>query len=134
MMKKTKSKRINKKINQAFISKLSVKDWNQYLKEGQFKLGKTIIKPQVELQTVHLNSLINSGELLPLLLKRKGKLQIVGAGEEWQPNDEIIYLLHDSRPQLLKQLSGNTVSSRFSLSQLPEVEEIPIATLMKVVN
>lgn len=129
-----KIKTNKQKINQAFISKLSVKDWNQYLKEGQFKLGKTIIKPQVELQTAHLNTMINSGELLPLLLKRKGKLQIVSAGEEWQPNDEIIYLLHDSRPQLLKQLSGNTVSSRFSLSQLPEVEEIPIATLMKVVN
>ncbi len=129
-----KIKTNKQKINQAFIARFSVKEWNQYLREGQFKLGKTVIKSQVELQTAHLKTMIESGELLPLILKRKGKLQIIGVGEEWQPNDEIIYLLHDSRPQLLKQLSGNMVSSRFSLSQLPEVEEVPIATLLKVAN
>lgn len=129
-----KIKTNKQKINQAFVSKLSLKDWIQYLKEGQFKLGKTVIKSPVELQTAHLQTLIESGQLLPLILKRKGRLQIIGVGEEWQPHDEIIYLLHDSRPQLLKQLSGNMLSSRFSLSHLPEVEEIPIATLMKVGN
>jgi len=115
------------KINQAFVAEFSLKTWNQYLVDGQFKLGKTIIKSNtLDLQQIHLQTMINSGELLPLLMKRKGKLEILTAGEEWTIGDEIIYLLHDSRPDLLKRLSGTMQSSRFSLNQLPEVEEIPL--------
>ncbi|WP_373479619.1 cation:proton antiporter [Geminocystis sp.] len=115
------------KINQAFVAEFSLKTWNQYLLDGQFKLGKTIIKSNtLDLQQIHLQTMINSGELLPLLMKRKGKLEILTAGEEWTIGDEIIYLLHDSRPDLLKRLSGTMQSSRFSLNQLPEVEEIPL--------
>lgn len=115
------------KINQAFMSHFSIKTWNQYLIDGQFKLGKTTIKPNaIDLQQIHLQTMISAGELLPLLVKREGKLLILTAGEEWIVSDEIIYLLHDSRPELLKRLSGNIQSSRFSLDKLPEVEEIPI--------
>lgn len=117
------------KINQAFMSQFSIKIWNQYLIDGEFKLGKTTIKPNaIDLQQIHLQTMISAGELLPLLVKREGKLLILTAGEEWQVNDEIIYLLHDSRPELIKRLSGNIQSSRFSLDKLPEVEEIPIST------
>jgi NhaP-type Na+/H+ or K+/H+ antiporter len=118
------------KINQAFMSQFSIKTWNQYLIDGQFKLGKTTIKPNaIDLQQIHLQTMISAGELLPLLVKRDGKLLILTAGEEWIVSDEIIYLLHDSRPELLKRLSGNIQSSRFSLDKLPEVEEIPISNL-----
>jgi NhaP-type Na+/H+ or K+/H+ antiporter len=117
------------KINQAFMSQFSIKIWNQYLIDGEFKLGKTTIKPNaIDLQQIHLQTMISAGELLPLLVKREGKLLILTAGEEWQVNDEIIYLLHDSRPELIKRLSGNIQSSRFNLDKLPEVEEIPIST------
>lgn len=117
------------KINQAFMSQFSIKIWNQYLIDGEFKLGKTTIKPNaIDLQQIHLQTMISAGELLPLLVKKEGKLLILTAGEEWQVNDEIIYLLHDSRPELIKRLSGNIQSSRFSLDKLPEVEEIPIST------
>jgi NhaP-type Na+/H+ or K+/H+ antiporter len=115
------------KINQAFISEFSIKTWNQYIIDGQFKLGKTIIKPNtIDLQQIHLQTMINSGELLPLLVKREGKLLILTTGEEWQVKDEVIYLLYDSRPDLLKRLSGNIQSSPFSLDTLSEVEEIII--------
>ncbi len=120
------------KINQAFMSQFSIKTWNQYLTDGHFKLGKTTIKPNaIDLQQIHLQTMINTGELLPLLVQREGKLQILAAGEEWKIGDEVIYLLHDSRPELLKRLSGNFQSSRFSLDKLPEVEEIPISGLTK---
>jgi NhaP-type Na+/H+ or K+/H+ antiporter len=116
------------KVSQAFISQLPIKVWNNYLNEGQVKLGKTVLKePELSFQQAHLQALIRSGELLPLLVKRKENLQVVKASEEWQLGDEIIYLLHDPRPKLLKRLSGGNQSSRLALEKLPEVEEVPIA-------
>lgn len=116
------------KVSQAFIAQLPIKIWNNYLNEGQVKLGKTVLKePELSFQQAHLQALIRSGELLPLLVKRKENLQVVKASEEWQLGDEIIYLLHDPRPKLLKRLSGGNQSSRLALEKLPEVEEVPIA-------
>ncbi|BAU66728.1 sodium/hydrogen exchanger [Stanieria sp. NIES-3757] len=116
------------KVSQAFIAQLPIKVWNNYLNEGQVKLGKTVLRePELSFQQAHLQALIRSGELLPLLVKRKENLQVVKASEEWQLGDEIIYLLHDPRPKLLKRLSGGNQSSRLALEKLPEVEEVPIA-------
>lgn len=116
------------KVSQAFISHLPIKIWNTYIDDGQFKLGKTVLQePEVSFQQAHLQALIRSGELLPLLIKREDSLQVARAGEEWQLHDEIIYLLHDPRPKLLKRLSGGNPTSRLALEKLPEVEEIPLA-------
>ncbi len=126
---KAKIKTNKQKINHAFIHQLPIKKWNKYITEGAFKLGKTVIKSQaIDIQQVHLQAMINAQELLPLLVKRNSRLQIVNAGEEWQVGDEIIYLLHDSRPQLLKRLSGRNQASRLVLDKLPEVEEIPLSS------
>lgn len=115
------------KVNPAFLSQVPIKTWNQYLKEGQIKLGKTILTESgLSLQQAHLQALISAEELLPLLLRRNSSLQVVKASQEWQAEDEIIYLLHDPRPKLLKRLSGGTQSSRLALEKLPEVEEVPI--------
>lgn len=123
----TNIKTNKQKINQAFVSPFPIKKWNKYLNEGEFKLGKTIIKSQgIEIQQGHLQSMIESEELLPLLVKRNNRLQVVKSDEKWQIGDEIIYILHDSRPQLLKRLSGNNQASRLVLDKLPEVEEIPL--------
>lgn len=121
----------NTKVNQAFIPQFPLKTWNQYLSEGQIKLGKTVLKePGFSFQQAHLQALIRSGELVPLLVEREARLQVIPASEEWEPGDRIIYLLHDPRPNLLKRLSGATPSSRLSLEKLAEVEEVPIpATL-----
>lgn len=121
----------NPKVNQAFIPQFPLKTWNQYLSEGQIKLGKTVLKePGFSFQQAHLQALIRSGELVPLLVEREARLQVIPASEDWEPGDRIIYLLHDPRPNLLKRLSGATPSSRLSLEKLAEVEEVPIpATL-----
>jgi hypothetical protein len=64
----------------------------------------------------------------------------VPATEDWQPGDQIIYLLHDPRPNLLKRLSGASPSSPLALEKLPQVEEVPISapvsqtTLEEIVN
>ncbi|MBE9117536.1 cation:proton antiporter [Lusitaniella coriacea LEGE 07157] len=125
----TASKTNKAKVNPAFITQLPIKQWNQYLKDGQVKLGRTLLKVEgLSFQIAHLQALIRSGELVPLLVRRKDRLTVVKAGEEWQAEDEISYLLHDPRPQLLKRLSGGTQASRLALEKLPEVEEIPIAS------
>lgn len=110
------------KVNQVFLPSFSVKVWNQYLDDNQIKLGKTIFKADdLSEQQTRLAKLIENGELLPLLLRRDNSLQVVTESEEWRTGDELIYLLRDLRPQLLKRLSG-TVRPRLSLEILPEVE------------
>ncbi|GCL52115.1 Na+/H+ antiporter [Microcystis aeruginosa NIES-3804] len=110
------------KVNQVFLPSFSVKEWNQYLDDNQIKLGKTIFKTDdLSEQQTRLTKLIENGELLPLLLRRDNSLQVVTEGEEWRTGDELIYILRDLRPQLLKRLSG-TVRTRLSLEILPEVE------------
>lgn len=82
-----------------------------------------------KLELSFLEALIRLGDLLPLLVKRDGSLQIVKATEIWQLGDEIYCLLHDPRPKLLKRLSGDNQSSRLALEKLPKVEEIKISSL-----
>ncbi|PSF38735.1 sodium:proton antiporter [Aphanothece hegewaldii CCALA 016] len=111
------------KVNQALIDNLSLKTWNQLIKDGQYKLGKTIISEvELSLKQAHIQALIRSGDLLPLLLKRDNSLHVVTTSDQWQPNDELIYLLYDQRSQLLKRLSGAVPSLRTAIEQLPEVE------------
>lgn len=118
----------NTKINQAFVSDLSLKDWNEYLIDKEVKLGETELKSSgLEFQLAHLQALVQGGELLPLLLERQGYLQVVSATEIWQAGDKIIYLLHDPTPKLLKRLSGS-FQSRLTLEKHPVVEEVPIPT------
>ena len=123
----------NGKISQAFIPEVNIKTWNKYLNEGQVKLGTTTLKDAgLSFQQAHLQALVRAGELLPLLVKRDKTLKVVKAQEDWLARDEIIYLLHDPRPKLLKRLSGGNQSSRLALEKLPEVEEVPIATATPV--
>ncbi len=90
-------------VSRAFIAEVPIKTWNHYLSDGQVKLGKTVFKePGLSFQQAHLQAFISSGALLPLLVKRDRQLQVVRAAEQWQAGDEIIYLLHDPRPKLLK--------------------------------
>ena len=114
------------KVNQAFIPELPIKTWNEYLSSGAVKLGETVLREAgFAFQQAHLQALIRSGELIPLLLERDQHLQIMPAQEEWEAGDRIIYLLHDPRPKLLKLLSGAT-QPRLTVEKLAAVEEVPI--------
>ncbi|MEG4114005.1 MULTISPECIES: cation:proton antiporter domain-containing protein [unclassified Microcoleus] len=122
------------KINQAFVSDLSLKDWNEYLSDGEVKLGETELKTEgLQFQIAHLQALVKAGELVPLLLERQGYLQVVSATQIWQAGDRIIYLLYDPTPKLLKRLSGSS-QSRLTLEKHQVVEEVPIpAAVLKQV-
>lgn len=118
------------KIQQAFTSQMTLKTWNRYLDDQAVKLGETTLKESGLLfQQAHLKALIRTGELVPLLMERDDRLLVVPAAEDWQPGDRIIYLLHDPRPKLLRQLAGGNNQSQLALEKLPRVEEIPMAVL-----
>ncbi len=123
----------NHKVNQAFVSDLAIKQWNEYLNNGQVKLVTTTLNPsEIENQKESLKDLVEAGDLVPLLIEREKHLMVMPASQEWQIGDRIIYLLHDPRPTLLKRLSGGTQSTRLSLGKLSEVEELPLAKLSQL--
>jgi Trk K+ transport system NAD-binding subunit len=117
----------NSKVNQAFVSDLPIKTWNEYLSNGQVKLGTTTLEAaEFGSQQQHIQEKIRDGILVPLFLEREERLQVMSASQEWEVGDRIIYLLHDSRPNLLKRLSGASQSTPLSLETLAEVEEVRI--------
>jgi NhaP-type Na+/H+ or K+/H+ antiporter len=119
----------NHQVIQAFVPDLAIKTWNEYLNDGRVKLGTTTLnESEFVLQKEHMQTLIQTGDLLPLLVEREEYLQIMPVNHNWEVGDRIIYLLHDPRPNLLKLLSGGSQSSRLSLEKLPEVD-IPLAKL-----
>ena len=114
------------KIQKAFAPELQLKTWNNYLNEGQVKLGETELREVgFAFQQAHLQALVRSQELLPLLIESQGRLQVLPAECNWAIGDRIIYLLHAPKPKLLKRLSGAN-QSRLSIEKLPAVEEVPI--------
>ncbi|BAY11762.1 cation:proton antiporter [Calothrix sp. NIES-2098] len=118
------------KVNQAFVSDLAIKTWNEYLNDGRVKLGTTTLNElEFASQQDRIQEKIRTGVLIPLLLEREQRLQVMPVNQEWEVGDRIIYLLHDPRPNLLKRLSGANQSTRLSLEKLPEVEEVPLAKL-----
>jgi NhaP-type Na+/H+ or K+/H+ antiporter len=127
---KTEDSTPNKKVSSAFSPQFSLKTWNQYISSGQVKLGRIAFKdPDFSSQQAQVRSLIDGGELLPLFIQRDDRLQVALAQPEWQPGDRLIYLLYDSRPQLLKMLSGANSSIRLPLESLPEFEEVALQTV-----
>ncbi|MBW4614889.1 MAG: cation:proton antiporter [Desmonostoc vinosum HA7617-LM4] len=121
---------VSKKVNQAFIPDLAIKTWNEYLNDGRVKLGTTTLnESEFSTQYDRIQEKIRTGILIPLLVEREDRLQVIPVNQEWEVGDRIIYLLHDPRPNLLKRLSGATQSTPLALEKLPEVEEIPLAKL-----
>ena len=121
------------KVLQAFLPEFKLKAWNQHLNDEQVKLGTMTLKdPGFSLQKIQLQALIRTGDLLPLFVERDDKINLIAGGETWLVGDRLIYLLHDPRPDMLKRLSGANQSTRLSLENLPEVEEIPIGKLSQL--
>ncbi len=121
------------KVDQAFVPDLAIKTWNDYLNNGRVKLGTTTLnESEFSTQQNHIQEKIQAGDLVPLLVERENRLQVMLAAEDWQPGDRIIYLLHDPRSNLLKRLSGASQSTPLSLEKLPEVEQVPVAKLAEL--
>lgn len=118
-------------VEQALIPDLAIKLWNEYIQEGRIKLGKSTLEAsELTEQQSQLQTLINAGDLLPLVVERNGFSLVATANQEWEVGDRIIYLLHDPRPTLLKQLSGAQQFTRLSLDNFDQAEEVPIKSLV----
>ena len=103
--------------------RLSLKQWNTYLRDGEVRLGETWLRAEtLDLQQVNLTALVRSGDLLPLLVERTDTLRVALGQETWEAGDRIFYLWHDSKPKLLKQLAGGIQPSRLRLEALPVVD------------
>ena len=125
----SKPKAGSSKVQPAFAQPMPLKLWNDYLRDGAIKLGETTLRDVgFQIQNAHLDALIRAGELVPILRERDEALQVVQVTEDWRPGDRIIYLLHDPRPKLLRQLSGAKSPSRLAVEKLPAVEELPMPT------
>ncbi|MGK7900646.1 MAG: cation:proton antiporter [Hormoscilla sp.] len=121
------SKSTSSKVQSALTFDLPLKNWNQYLDDGQVKLVETVLQdPGFAFQQTYLQALIDAGKIVPLLIERQNMLQVVRAGQPWQPGDRLICLIHDPKPKLLNKLSGSTTTTRLTLTQLPTVKEVPM--------
>jgi NhaP-type Na+/H+ or K+/H+ antiporter len=119
------------KVQQAFAAQISLKTWNGYLSDKAVKLGETTLREDnLQFQQTHLRALIRAEEVVPILVERDERLLVVPSTEEWQVGDRIIYLLHDPRPKLLRQLSGSNNQPLLVAEKLSRVEEIPMAALL----
>lgn len=108
-------------IQQALALFLPIKTWNQYLSDGETKLGETVLEEEkLESQQAHLEALSQSGELLPLLVERQESLRITAVDENWQSGDRITYLLHTPKP---KPLTANSASPSLISEKLTQEED-----------
>lgn len=108
--------------------RISLRQWNAYLSDGEVRLGETWLrKENSELQHTHLATLTQKGAMVPLLVERDDALRVALGQERWEVGDRIIYLWHDSKPKLLKQLAGGIQPSRLTLETVPLVEAVPPA-------
>ncbi|WP_353929076.1 cation:proton antiporter [Okeanomitos corallinicola TIOX110] len=123
----------NNRVNQAFVQDFPIKTWHEYLNSSRVKLGTTTLNAaEFDVQQKHIQEKIQDGVLVPLLLEREESLQVMSVNQNWLVGDRIIYLLYDSRPNLLKRLSGASQSTALALETLPEVEEVPTAKLSQL--
>lgn len=112
-------------IETACIDSQALKTWNQYIEDGDVKLGQTELRDtDFELQQAHLQALMRSKELIPLLIERDDRLTISLANLDLKAGDRLIYLLHDPTPKLLKRLSGGS-TPQLTIETVPIVEAIP---------
>ncbi|NER00269.1 MAG: sodium:proton antiporter, partial [Cyanothece sp. SIO2G6] len=119
----------NPKVQPALTLDLDIKTWNQHIETGDVKLIETEFEPDGFMyQQTYLQALVDAGEVVPLLVKRRGRLQVVRAGEAWEPNDQLFCLLYEPKPRLVLRLSESQQSraGRLTLEKFPTVKELPI--------
>ncbi|MBD2230864.1 cation:proton antiporter [Phormidium tenue] len=108
--------------------RLALRQWNAYLSDGEVRLGETWLRQEnSQLQQAHLATLVDNGALVPLLVERDDALRVALGQDRWEVGDRLIYLWHDSKPKLLRQLAGGIQPTRLTLETLPVVEAVPPA-------
>ncbi len=118
---------LNKAGVRIFTHQQMFKTWNKYLEADQVKVGTTTFRETgLDLQFAHIQALVRSGELLPLMVKRQRNWQLTQWEKTPEVGDQVFYLLHDPRSALIKQLSGNRTMKSLEPEPLARVEEVPL--------
>ena len=95
--------------------------------DRDIKLGETVLQAEgLTAQQAHLQNFITSERLMPLLVEREGRLQVVAATEAWQEGDRLLYLWHDPTPKLIKRLGGGNSQTRLTIEAIAEVDNVPV--------
>lgn len=102
-------------LQQAFSLHTSLKVWNEYIHDDAVRLGQVDLDAALILQLQHL---IDQERVMPLLVARQESLQVVPADWDWQGGDRLIYLLHETKPKLMKLLAGNA-QPKLTLEEAP---------------
>ncbi|MBE9032986.1 cation:proton antiporter [filamentous cyanobacterium LEGE 11480] len=112
-------------VKQAFNAKFDCETWIGYAQAGALRFGCTALQADSAAQQAHIQSLIESGMLLPLMLQQADKLTVATVGLDLDQDGQLFYLFHDPKPKLLKRLSGGS-QPLLVAEQLVEVETIPV--------
>jgi Sodium/hydrogen exchanger family/TrkA-N domain len=102
-------------IQQAFSSHSSLKVWNEYIEDDAVRLGNVELDEELILQ---LGRLMTQEDVMPLLVERQDRLQVVPGDWDWQVGDRLTYLFHETKPQLMKLLSG-TAQPKLIMEEAP---------------
>ena len=131
LLPKDSSKRAKAtKVQQALTQDFPIKLWNQRLRDGMVKLGETTLREAgFAFQQAHIQQLMATNALVPLLIERDQQLRIVPSQVSWQEGDRLIYLFHSPKPKLLQRLSGSNATS-LKLETIPEVEKVDIPAVV----
>lgn len=84
-------------IQAAFAPQIPLDQWNQWLDQDEAQVVELVLRsPTLAAQQAELQTLIDSNELMPLLVEQNQEVRIVVSNEAWQVGDRITCLLHKS--------------------------------------
>lgn len=116
------------KVQQALTLNLPLQTWNQLLQEDQVQLIEaTLQESGFVAQRIYLQALVDSGNIVPLVIESGAQLRVARAGSEWQPGDRITFMVQKQKVEILKWVSGRGPSrSTLKLDQVPLLREVPL--------
>ena len=109
-------------IKQAFTQRVAIKAWDQYLNLGEFKLAELTLSPNFVVQMAQFNAGIIAGNILPLVVERQAKLQIITADQVWESGDRLVYIRYS--PKALLMPSGDLTTIEITSENLTSAEPI----------
>ena len=104
----------------AFAPQVSLDQWSQSLTQRDVQLVEVVLQSDnVAAQQAELQTCIAAGHLLPLLLERMDRVQIMCTDETWQAGDRITFILDKAQLASLPTLSQSHSTALLLPDQSP---------------
>ena len=116
------------KVQQALSLNLPLQTWNQLIEEDKVQLIEaTLQESGFVAQRIYLQALVDSGNLVPLVIETGDQLRVARAGSEWQPGDRVTFMVQKQKVEILKWISNRgSQRSTLKLDQVPVLREVPL--------